>query len=171
LAGTASHLINYQTTKKATMKKAIMILAAILTAITINGQVKGIDFGNAELAETDEELYEHAKQWVKLDYEGENAYTYMIWNDYAVDYKHLITELDRVLKANGLDIDKPDIEDDLLPQNIKGIRDYKNLAYYVTMGEAEISRSYFLDNGWVIGILCNYQGKAIVVANAHSETP
>ena len=147
------------------MKKTIAILAAILMAISTSGQVKGIDLENVVEVSGDREMLEHSKQWVKTNEDGVTVYVFIIENEYAVDYKHLITELDRVLKANGLDIDKPDDEDDLLPPRVKGLRDYSNLAHYVSIGEAEIRRNYYLQNGWMIGIICDYEMRGILAAD------
>lgn len=86
----------------------------------------------------------------------------IIQSQSAVDYKHLITELNRILEANDLDIDKPDFEDDLFPSNVNGITDYSDLAHEISIGEAEISRMYLLVDEWAIRIVCNYQMRALL---------
>lgn len=144
------------------MKKASIIVAAILISITVSGQIKGVDLENAVEVENDLEVSEHSEQWVKLSRQGIVLYSFSINNDSVVDYKHLITELDRVLKANGKDINKPDIENDLLPSEIKGLQDYENLSHYVDLGEAQVSRIYNLDNGWEVRVVCNSRMQAIM---------
>jgi hypothetical protein len=142
------------------MKKITLILTVILMAIAVSGQIKGIDLDNVVEVKNENELENHPEQWIKIP-APDGVYTFFIENTNAVDYKHLITELDCILQANDLDINKPDQEDDLLPSEIKGLRDYDNLSYYVALGKAEIMRSYNLDDEWVIGIICNYQVRAL----------
>lgn len=144
------------------MKHATIIIAAILMAITVNGQVKGVDLSNAVKVNSEMDLMNHIEEWT---YQSEDEiYIFTIsMMPKPVDYKHLITELNRILEANDLDINKPDEEDDLLPSRINGLTDYSNLDHYVRLGEAEIMRRYYLDNGWIIAILCNYQTRGLVL--------
>ena len=148
------------------MKKASLIIAAILMAIIASGQVEGVDLDNALEVKTDDELQNHIEEWLQTP---ESNYVFFIVNDYATDYKHLISELDRILKANDLDINKPDMEDDLLPSEINGLRDYENLSYYVALGKAKIMRRYFIDDKWTIGITCNYQVRALILVKSQEQ--
>jgi hypothetical protein len=148
------------------MKKATIVIAAIFMAITASGQVKGVDLDNAVEVKTEDELLNHIEEWLQTP---ESDYVFFIENAYAVDYKHLISELDRILKANDLDINKPDMEDDLLPSEINGLRDYENLSYYVALGKAEIMRRYFIDDEWTIGITCNYQVRVLILVESQEQ--
>ena len=152
------------------MKKASIIEATILISITVSGQVKGIDLENAVKVENDLEISEHHyEQWVRLSQQGIDLYAFTIQNDSAVDYKHLITELDRVLNANGKDINNPDIENDLLPSEIKGLRDYENLSRYVGLEKAQLSRTYNLENGWEVRIVCNCRMQVLMAYTRNTD--
>lgn len=151
---------------KATMKKVTIILAAIFIVISVSGQVKGVDLDNAVEVKHDEELMNHSEEWIK-GFEEDSIFFYMI-NRFPkpVDSKHLIKELDRVLKANDLDINKPDREDDLFPSQVKGLTDYSNLDHYVSIDEAKIDRTYFIGDEWAIGIVCNYKGQVLFLVKS-----
>ena len=136
-------------------------------AITASGQVKGVDLDNAVEVTGDEDIIDFNEEWVNLP--DIDVYGFFIANDNAVDYKHLISELDRILQANDLDIHKPDIEDDLFTPSIKGLTDYSNLSHYVAMGEAEIMRTYFIDYEWTIRIVCNYTTRALILGKKSQE--
>ena len=145
------------------MKKVTILLATIFIVVIARGQVNGVDLENAVQLSDEADLSDYIEQWIKLS--EENAYAFAIADiPKPVDYKHLITELDRILVANNLDINKPDTEDDLLPENVKGLTDYSNLAYYVSLGEAEVIRGYFIDDDWGIGIVCNYNTRVLFIS-------
>ena len=61
------------------------------------------------------------------------------------------------------------MEDDLLPSEINGLRDYENLSYYVALGKAKIMRRYFIDDKWTIGITCNYQVRALILVKSQEQ--
>ena len=144
------------------MRKATIIIATILMAIAASGQVKGVDLENVVELENEADLVNHIEKWGYL--QEEDVYVFTIrMIPMAVDYKHLLTELDHILEANELDIDKPDEEDDLLPSEINGLRDYNNLSFYVALGQAEIIRSYYLDDEWVIKLICSYDLRALLL--------
>jgi len=145
------------------MRKATIILTAILMAVSVSGQVKGVDLENLVEAKTDADLLDHIEEWVYVP--DQDAYVFMISTaPMPVDYKHLITELNRILEANDLDIDKPDEEDDLLPPSVSGLTDYSDLDHEIAMGEAEIMRKYYVDDEWFITIYCNYNASILVIA-------
>jgi hypothetical protein len=131
------------------MRKIGFILLLICFTLSVDAQIKGVDFDKAKAVNNDSDM-----EYETLFYLRGKEYSYYLFNfeQTPVGLKHCITKTKELVNLNNLDFNNPDHKDDLFADYVDGITDYQSLFTSIKVGSSEINRLWILPNEYKIGL-------------------